>query len=998
MPVAFLTQEQRDSFGRYAEPPGSEDLERYFHLSDDDMGVIRALRGNHNRLGYAVQLTTLRYLGTFPDDFSKIPHVVLLTLCRQLELSNPDHIRHYIGSRGYARHAAEIQARYGYRVFSDTETGLRFARWLYALCWTGTDRPGELFKRATTWLLANKVLLPGVTILERFVSQLRSRVEKHLWRTLGCNVSPEQKGRLLALLTAGDGERTSHLEQLRSGPVRISGPSLIRAVHRLDEARNFGIHLPAGAHIPPGRIAALARFANTAKTAAINRLPASRRLATLVAFAVCLEATANDDVLELLEALLRDLFSEAEKTDKKARLRSLKDLDSSAATLADACVVLVDASIDDKDVRSRLFADLPRDVLLQALEEVRALIRPPDDVLFHALDECYRSVRRYLPHLLATIRFNGNTAGEPVLRALDWLRNNLVNPPRSPGEPPGEVVLKSWKKYVWPEGGFNQHAYIFCVLDVLREAISRRDVFVSPSWRYADPRLGLLEGEEWLAARPVICRSLGLTADAKSTLSFLIADLEATWQAVAARLPENTAVRLTKTSEGKTELSVSPLEKFEEPSSLVQLRKTVSDLMPRVDLPEILLEISARTSFALSFTHVSEGNARADNLGTSLCAVLLSEACNTGLEPLIRADTPALRRDRLAWVRQNYIRDETLTAANVVLVREQSKLALARLWGGGEVASADGIRFVVPVRTIHARPNPKYFGIGRGLTLYNVLSDQFSGLNAIPVPGTLRDSLVLLAVMLEQQTDLQPTQIMTDTGAYSDVVFGLFRLLGYHFSPRLADVGGTRFWRVLSSTDYGALNGLARQIIRLNLIEENWDDLLRLAGSLKLGRIPATSIMRTLQSGAKMSRLAKALAEFGRIDKTLHVLTYIDSEEKRRAILTQLNRGESRHSLAREVFHGKRGELRQQYREGQEDQLGSLGLVLNIIVLWNTIYMGAALEQIRRDGYPVHEEDVARLSPLGYSHINMEGRYSFAIPEEVVRGELRPLHDPQDDF
>jgi TnpA family transposase len=79
------------------------------------------------------------------------------------------------------------------------------------------------------------------------------------------------------------------------------------------------------------------------------------------------------------------------------------------------------------------------------------------------------------------------------------------------------------------------------------------------------------------------------------------------------------------------------------------------------------------------------------------------------------------------------------------------------------------------------------------MTWYNLLSDQFTGLNAIPVPGTLRDSLVLLAVVLEQQTELKPTQIMTDTGAYSDVVFGLFRLLGYRFCPRLADIGGTRF-------------------------------------------------------------------------------------------------------------------------------------------------------------------------------------------------------------
>ena len=342
--------------------------------------------------------------------------------------------------------------------------------------------------------------------------------------------------------------------------------------------------------------------------------------------------------------------------------------------------------------------------------------------------------------------------------------------------------------------------------------------------------------------------------------------------------------------------------------------------------------------------------------------------------------------------------EQRLSAANVILVSMQSQLELAQIWGGGEVASADGMRFVVPVRSVHSGPNPKYFGSSRGVTWYNLISDQFSGLNAITVPGTLRDSLVLLAVVLEQQTELQPTQIMTDTGAYSDVVFGLFRLLGYHFSPRLADVGGTRFWRSSPDADYGQLNGLAKQSVKLELITEHWDDLLRLAGSLKLGRIPATGIMRTLQTGDRPTRLAQALAEFGRIEKTLHMLTYINDESKRRATLTQLNRGESRHSLARAVFHGKRGELRQRYREGQEDQLGTLGLVVNMIVLWNTIYMTEALKQLKRQGYQILDDDVARLSPLGWEHINMLGRYSFAVPEEVARGELRPLRNPAEDL
>ncbi len=167
--------------------------------------------------------------------------------------------------------------------------------------------------------------------------------------------------------------------------------------------------------------------------------------------------------------------------------------------------------------------------------------------------------------------------------------------------------------------------------------------------------------------------------------------------------------------------------------------------------------------------------------------------------------------------------------------------------------------------------------------------------------------------------------------------------------------------------------------------------MLRLIGSLKLGRVPTMGIMLTLQVDERPTRLAQAIAEVGRIDKTIHTLNFIDDEARRRSTLQQLNFSEGRHSLARTVFHGKRGELCQRYREGQEDQPSALGLVVNIIVLWNTVYLDAILDQLRAEGYDVRPEDAARLSPFGHEHINMLGRYSFAVPDTVARGELRPL-------
>ena len=113
----------------------------------------------------------------------------------------------------------------------------------------------------------------------------------------------------------------------------------------------------------------------------------------------------------------------------------------------------------------------------------------------------------------------------------------------------------------------------------------------------------------------------------------------------------------------------------------------------------------------------------------------------------------------------------------------------------------------------------------------------------------------------------------------------------------------------------------------------------------------------------------------------------------RRHCLTQLNRHEGRNGLARRLFHGQKGELRQRYREGQEDQLGALGLGGHALVLWTTRYMDAALTHLRSNGVVVKPEDVARLSPLGSKHFNVLGRYHFDVNDAVRRAELRPLRD-----
>jgi TnpA family transposase len=149
--------------------------------------------------------------------------------------------------------------------------------------------------------------------------------------------------------------------------------------------------------------------------------------------------------------------------------------------------------------------------------------------------------------------------------------------------------------------------------------------------------------------------------------------------------------------------------------------------------------------------------------------------------------------------------------------------------------------------------------------------------------------------------------------------------------------------------------------------------------------------LRVLQGGGRPTRLGRAIGELGRIAKTLHLLSWIDSEELRRAMSTGLTRHEGRHSVARVIFHGNQGELRQPYREGQEDQLGALGFALNALVVWNAQYMDDAIAYLRATGHEITDEDLKRLSPLQHEHIKMLGNFPFTLPHELAAGQRRQL-------
>lgn len=316
---------------------------------------------------------------------------------------------------------------------------------------------------------------------------------------------------------------------------------------------------------------------------------------------------------------------------------------------------------------------------------------------------------------------------------------------------------------------------------------------------------------------------------------------------------------------------------------------------------------------------------------------------------------------------------------------------MSQYWGGGTLSSSDGQRFPVAVKNASAVASPRYFGYGRGLTFYTWTSDQFSQYGTKAIPTTVRDATYVLDEILDNETELSIVEHATDTAGYTELIFALFDLLGLQFSPRIRDLKEQRLYRLNREQNYKHLEPLLRGTINSTQILNHWDDMLRLVGSLKQGWVTASLFISKLQSYPQQNALTRSLQEYGRIVKTIFILRYLSSEEYRRRISTQLNKGETLHSLRRFLFFAHQGQIRQRQDEDLVNQASCLNLVTNAVVAWNTVYMAAAINQLKAENYPVDETDITHLSPARYEHINPYGKYQFDLAKNLHREQLRPL-------
>jgi len=990
MPSRFLSKAERSRLSRFPAKVSDNDCIVYFTLTPADLSLIQQRRRGENHLGFALLLCSFRYLGHFPPNIHQSPENVVQYVADQLQLS-PDSLKEY-AERKETRweHYPIILDHLDFRR-SNANDKKELVAWLGARA-LEHDRPTLLLQQACERLYQLRLVRPAITTMEDLVADARGWAEKKTIEILVHSLPKRVQKTLDALLVNDEVRGISPVTWLRRYATGHSDKDILETLEKLAFIRQWNVATWQVDELPPLRIQHLAQVARYTSTRSLKRKkPEGKRLSILVAFLIWAHAKTIDELIELFDLCLAEAFRKSKRELKEFQLQHMAQMQKVLGYFREMSQVVTNDDVPDEAVRANIYEQVPEETLQATLEDIELFyVSGRKRTYLDFFDKRYSYFRRFTPAFLQALTFHNYADKEGLLEALDVLREMNASEDKLPAafdDVPVDFVSTQWRNRVLNrDGTVNRRDYEMCALSDLRDALRSGSVWLEGSRQYANLESYLIPKDRWEQLRQTYCDIVGIPADGKVQLEVKQTALEKSLTRLEKRLPKNEFVRIEN-----GELILTPLDKEEEEIRKEHpLAKKIGALLPPIQLGQLLAEVDAWTGFSQQLNHAGGATSRVTDLATQLYAAIVTQACNMTLSGM--ADLSEFSYDQLLWCTKWYIREETLQAATDVLVNFQYQQPLSQHWGSGTFSSSDGQRFAVARKTNMASPLPRYFGFGRGLNVVTWTSDQLSQYGIRVTPPRIRESTYTLDAILDNQTALNIKEHTTDTGGYTDIMFALFDLLGMQFSPRLRDIGDYTIYHIDMSIKYKHISPLlSKKPLKTDLFVDDWDEALRVAASLRMGWVTASTFISKLLAYPRQHKLTRMLVEYGRLIRSDFIPNYLDDQVNRRRILVQLNKGEEVHNLRDYLFFDNKGQIRKQQPDDLVNLVGCLNLVSNAITVWNTVYMQAAIDDLIRKGELLEESEFVHLSPIRFRHINRYGRFRFDIGDDVTPSGLRPL-------
>jgi len=976
----LLTGDERR---RLFDPPVQETaIIGHYTLSAEDVELVGRRYGPANRLGLAAQIALMRHPGFGLQPEIGLPDVILQYLAAQLFV-DPSSFSAY-GQRAQTRtDHADLVARYlGIRPFRRGDLALALN--LAAQAAEYTDRGEPIVRALMVGLKGERFILPSGDTLERAGLAGRARARKAAAAAIVEGLSSAELTRLDELVINNPDFGMTPLAWLRNFEEAPTAANINGLLERLRYVRGIGIHPVVGGAIPEFRFAQFVREGGVAPAFLLSDYSVNRRRATLTAAVIDLEARLADAAIQMFDRLIGGMFTRARRGRERRYQDSIQSVGQLMRLFGATITALDEAVQNGGDPLELIDEAVGWHRLVAAKAQVDALADLAGEDALVTATERYATLRRLSPAFLDAFTFKASGTGTALIKAIDVIRDANTRKSRDlPDGVPLPFPNRQWKRLITESGRIDRRRYEIAIMATLRDRLRAGDVWIEGTRNYQRFDAYLLGRRD--AAK--VADVLPFDSNAASYLADRARNLDWRLRRFAKQLKTN---KLEGVSLERDRLKLQQMPPVTPPEAEALDRK-LDTLLPRVRITELLLEVAERTGFLNAFRDLRSGKEH-DNPSTVLAAIL-ADGTNLGLERMANA-SEGVSYAQLAWTHNWYLSPENYQAALAMIISAHHELPFARHWGAGTSSSSDGQFFRSGrSRSGAADVNAKY-GAEPGVKIYSHLSDHFASFGSRIMSATAGEAPYVLDGLVLGAGNLPLHEHYTDTGGATDHVFALCHLLGFRFAPRLRDIGDRKLGSIAAPSTYKGIENLMGRTIKTAAIEADWDDIVRIVASIKDGTVAPSVILRKLAAYKRQNRLDFALAELGRIERTLFTLDWLEQPELRRACQAGLNKGEARHTLAAAIYTNRQGRFTDRSLENQEFRASGLNLLIAAISYWNTVYLDRAAQHLNAVGTTFDAALLAHLSPMGWAHISLTGDYLWEQARRLPAGEFHPLNEP----
>jgi TnpA family transposase len=944
-----------------------EEMARDWTLTPDDKVEITKYRRS-SRLVVAVQLCAVRLYGRFLTGLQDLSPRILNYLTGQLVLPPILTIAEPEREATVLEHRQNILCYLGFQRFDDARQ-VQLQAWLEERATQGV-LPEALFQRAEAYLLAQRTLLPGPSVLERLIIHVCSRVHTQLFDAIAQRLPPALRHTIEQLLTAPEGAQRSSFAQLKEYPPAATISSLQTYLRRYQTVVATGIEACEPSLNEPAFQDYLFKLTKKYNAKDLKRFPDQKRYALMVCFLLETRKELLDYLARMHDQYVTELCRQAKNTYEKKHRELRKRQKRAVDTVLDTSPRLLDWPEETPLFKHDLWPHGTEKAFRAALGDLRAFQQLEERGYGNLLLARYPSLRKYFAEFLH-LPFAAEHGSAPLLRAIHLVRQlDAGTLKQLPRDAPISFVPPELQRALKDRtGALNRNAWETGLAIALKDALRSGDLYLPQSKHHVSFWDFMLSEPKWQTVKATSFVELQQPevqqVRARLTQQFHEAATVAHQQFAQDTFAEIHHGHLKLKREDKAPI----------PDSVTRLQRVIEASLPPIRIEHLLMEVDRLTHFSRHFTPLQGSPARSQQFYKTLLATLISQATNLGVVAM-SASVHNLPVDRLRHVLHFFVREDTLTAANAEIVNHHHQLPLSAVHGSGTLSSSDAQRFPIRASSLLASYYPRYYGYyEKAIGIYTHVSDQYSVFSTKVISCSPREALYVLDGLLENNTTLRIQQHTTDTHGYTEIVFALCHLLGYDFMPRIRDLKDQQLYRVDKDFDYGVFTPLLTKTADLDLVEEQWEAMLRVALSLKQRTVPAHIVVQRLTNSFPSDRLSKAVTHLGRIIKTQYILRYLTEPELRRTVQRQLNKGEYRHKLPRRIFFADQGEFTTGDYEAIMNKASCLSLVSNAILYWNTLKIADIVDQLRQQGETVEEETLAHISLLPFKHVLPNGTY-----------------------